>query len=162
MGNIEIILICLGGLIVGAGIGATVSSRLFGDRRREKKAEKRLAETEQELKSYRHEVAHHFEHTALLVENLTESYRDLHNHLADGAQGLMDLPHAPAPIGALSESNDETRIQPAIAEDISAPRDYAPKSYPYEPGMLDESFGLDRQAVEEHADTPIKQPAAAT
>jgi uncharacterized membrane-anchored protein YhcB (DUF1043 family) len=50
----------------------------------------RLQEAEQELSSYRDDVTKHFTETSRLVNNLTQSYRDVHEHLASSAMKLTN------------------------------------------------------------------------
>ncbi len=103
------------------------------------------------------DVVEHFTDTAALLNRLTESYRDVHNHLASGAAALCDddsasiLPRLPD--GSLSQLAQEPEL-----DNIQPPLDYAPKSSPDAPGMLNEEFGLERVEPEEQ---PEKAPEPA-
>ena len=82
--------------------------------------------------------------TATLVKKLTQSYQEVQDHLADGAnrlaldditrQRLLAALHSDAP------QAPRERLTPP-RENQEPPRDYAPKT-PNAPGMLDEHYGL--------------------
>jgi hypothetical protein len=90
-------------------------------------------------------VVEHFTETAKLLNNLTESYRDVHNHLAQGAATLCQG-EGPISLERLESRRDLTEI-PANLAHIQPPLDYAPKNSPDEKGMLNEEFGLDREPL---------------
>jgi uncharacterized membrane-anchored protein YhcB (DUF1043 family) len=97
----------------------------------------------QDKKAYEDEVVEHFTETATLLNNLTEQYRAVHNHLAKGASALC-LGRGPVSLEQLGGAHDESEI-PAYLADIRPPLDYAPKTSPGEKGMLNEEFGIDRK-----------------
>jgi uncharacterized membrane-anchored protein YhcB (DUF1043 family) len=88
-------------------------------------------------------VVEHFTDTAKLLNNLTESYRDVHNHLAKGAATLCQG-EGPISLDRLEDGRDTAEI-PAHLADVQPPLDYAPKTTPDEKGMLNEEFGLERK-----------------
>lgn len=104
---------------------------------------------------YQHSVSEHFEQTATLVNELTQRYRDVHEHLVQGAQSLCDDPKRPREdnparaFGNLGAAPAEAPVYtslPHATEDhetyaYHAPRDYATKS-PSDKGTLDERFGF--------------------
>ena len=69
------------GLVIGGFAGRSFSS----DTQKSREMQKQLDRVTQEQKDYQHEVAEHFTDTAKLLRNMAESYRDVHNHLATGA-----------------------------------------------------------------------------
>lgn len=80
-------------LIVIAAVISGVSGFLMGrnggdDKQIVNQLEEDLAKSREELKQYKTEVSSHFEQTATLVNDLTDHYRKVHQHLATGAQGL--------------------------------------------------------------------------
>ena len=78
------------GLIIGGAAGFFLG-RLDDFSKKEKQAmQDKLKQARQELVDYKHEVTEHFVATAGLVNNLTESYQAVHEHLAKGAQSLCD------------------------------------------------------------------------
>jgi len=147
-------------LVAGAGIGALLARRLAPDTRRQRELERSLDQLLQQQKDYQQEVVEHFSDTARLLNKLAESYRDVHNHLASGAGNLCDdrtgtilgrLPDAPA---------TETVAEPDLSA-VQAPLDYAPKASPFETGVLNEEFGLEKRPAEVEQ-TEIFEEAAAS
>ena len=77
-------------LVVGALAGYFLSRR-FGDTQQQVRALQADLDSErEEHASYRHEVSEHFTRTALAVNQLTESYRSVHQQLSEGAHALCD------------------------------------------------------------------------
>jgi len=134
-------LVCLvlGGLI---GYAIVVNASPDGGSSR-RTLENRLKSTEQQLQDYQAQVAQHFERTAELVNNLTESYRDVHEHLASGASRLADT-HVSEQFLANANrvwlKNDQTKELLDENSQIEPPKDWAP-----EKGTLSETFGLDHK-----------------
>lgn len=79
----SVALIGAAGVIVGAIIGFLMA-RLGGDS--QSKAE--LIAAREALDHYRSEVADHFKRSGALIAELTNSYRNVYQHMADGAQQL--------------------------------------------------------------------------
>ncbi len=105
----------------------------------------KLERVVQDKKAYEDEVVEHFTATATLLNNLTESYREVHNHLAHGAATLCQ---GKGPVSMERLRNDRDPAE--IPNDLVAPRpplDYAPKHSPDEKGMLNEEFGLERESL---------------
>lgn len=82
----------LAGLVLGAGIIMLLQ--------RKQGSGKTVRELQQEHEAFREQVADHFVETANLVNRLTDSYKEVFDHLQDGAQSLVDaetlrdkLPH---------------------------------------------------------------------
>ncbi len=131
---------------IAVGIIAFFGGIILGQRRGtsgkvQRELERQLGEMQQQQQSYQSEVTEHFMETAQLLDQLTNSYRDVHNHLAQGAHLLAGeavgktldmLPENP--------SREQSTLEAGV---ISPPLDYAPKSTPHDKGMLNEEFGLD-------------------
>ena len=130
-------------LLVGAGAGLLFSRRLSTDIRKQRELERNLDRLLQQQKDYQHEVVEHFTDTAKLLNNLAESYRDVHNHLASGASSLCDDQSGSILRRIPDASLTEFSSQPD-PESMQAPLDYAPKASPFETGVLNEEFGLDK------------------
>jgi uncharacterized membrane-anchored protein YhcB (DUF1043 family) len=147
-------LIALGAavLIVGLGIGMLVGRRTSPAAQKYRDVERKLDQILQDKKAYEDEVVEHFTDTAKLLNNLTESYRDVHNHLAKGAATLCQG-EGPVSLDRLEDGRDKAEI-PANLADIHPPLDYAPKTSPDEKGMLNEEFGLERQPTEPDPENP--------
>lgn len=141
------ILIAVGAscLLVGVAVGALLSRLFTPETRNYRELERRLAETGASVKNYRQDVSDHYVKTANLVDELTESYRELHNHLADGASRLLDTRGVEPLMRSIPSAKHVNDIADASSTPILPPLDYAPKSYPADKGMLDEDFGLDRK-----------------
>ncbi len=129
-------------LIVGFGLGMLLGQRSSASGKKHREVERRLDQVLQDKKAYEDDVVEHFSKTAQLLNQLTGSYRDVHNHLATGAEQLC-MGRGPVALDQLSRGADPAEIPEHLAN-ITPPLDYAPKSSPDETGMLNEEFGLDR------------------
>ncbi|OMH30349.1 YhcB family protein [Motiliproteus sp. MSK22-1] len=144
------------GLVIGLIIGRSGS-----DRQQCESLKSQLDSTSSELAEYKRNVSEHFTRTADLVNTLTESYQQVHHHLAQSANQLCDeelLTHrlqSPLAEQALPEQADELEPPPKSAgkdtpqkastdgaQAVEPPKDYAPKTDPDAEGTLSESFGL--------------------
>jgi uncharacterized membrane-anchored protein YhcB (DUF1043 family) len=150
-------LIVIGAVLaaIGLGIGILLGRGMSPDRQRFLEAERKLDEALQAKKTYEDEVVGHFTETAKLLNNLTDSYREVHNQLATGAATLCkDV--GPIPLGRLQNARDQGEI-PSDLANIQPPLDYAPKSSPDEPGMLNESFGMGGDLQKDRPPAPAKE-----
>lgn len=129
-------------LVVGLGIGLALGRRMSTAGQKLRETERKLDQVLQDKKTYEDEVVEHFTDTAQLLNNLTERYRDVHKHLAKGANELCQG-RGPVAMDLLESGRDGSEI-PAEMADIHPPLDYAPKSSPDQKGMLNEEFGIDR------------------
>jgi uncharacterized membrane-anchored protein YhcB (DUF1043 family) len=129
-------------LLAGLGIGLFLGRRTSSDGQRLRDAERKLDQLTQDKRAYEEEVVEHFTQTAALLNSLTDSYRNVHNHLANGAETLCHE-GGPISLGRLQGRADDAEI-PAHLARIQPPLDYAPKSSPEEKGMLNEEFGIER------------------
>lgn len=103
----------------------------------------KLDQVIEDKKAYESEVVEHFTETAKLLNNLTDSYREVHNQLASGAAALCK---GEGPISLeRAENNPNSAEIPVHLAHSQPPLDYAPKSSPEEKGMLNEEFGLERK-----------------
>lgn len=137
--------IAAGLLVAGIVIGLLVGRRQSPASQKYREVERKLDQVLQDKKVYEDEVVEHFGETAKLLNNLTESYREVHNHLALGAANLCQG-QGPVSLDRLQDSRDSAEI-PAQLADVQPPLDYAPKSSPDEKGMLNEEFGLERDKL---------------
>ena len=129
-----------GGLLVAIGIVlGLVIGRTWAPPSPGRDLERRLKETQDELNRYQQSVAEHFVETSKRVGALTQTYRELHEHLAKGAVSLAN-----AEIGrSVSDAGDKpARLEERKGDaQLEAPRDWAPR-VPGTAGMLSEEFGL--------------------
>lgn len=124
-------------LAIGAAIGF-VLAKSSSSHVQQKELEARLDSSKEELEKYQQDVAQHFMETSKKVGDLTQSYRDLHEHLAKGALSLANNEIGRELLAAADNTvNDKTLEQ----THVEAPKDWAPKT-PGTTGMLSEEFGL--------------------
>ncbi|MBU2966106.1 DUF1043 family protein [Amphritea sp. 2_MG-2023] len=153
-------------LLAGALIGYLMGRS--GDTSSQKKLTSQLNEAQRDLSDYKEKVNGHFEKTAELVNNLTESYKQVHQHLAQGSETLCMGVHSPDKLSSDGKPQIEEQplaeavetkadIEPAATvtepvvdepEVVEPPRDYAPKK-PDEEGMLSDKYGLKKRSDSE-------------
>jgi hypothetical protein len=136
--------------ILGLLLGWLAGRRTSGAAKKYRDIALKLDQVMQDKKAYEGEVVEHFTETAKLLNNLTESYREVHNHLAQGASTLCQGV-GPVSLERLENRHDPAEI-PANLAHIQPPLDYAPKHSPDEKGMLNEEFGLDRKPAKAATD----------
>ena len=90
--------------------------------------------------SYRQEVAAHFGKTAELLEHLLGNYREVHNHLAQGAETLCEQ----GTVKVLKRLPDDRVTEQQVPNTVDPPRDYAPKITQGGKSVLDEDFGIEK------------------
>lgn len=134
-----LILVGVLGLALGA-ILAFLATRNRQNLDRTQELELRLKEANSKLEDFQLQVNEHFDQTAQLVHNLTQSYRDVHEYLANSAMRLssQDIGRQmlEAGSGELSDTEDNLSVLP--------PRDWAPKA-PGQKGTLSEEFGIEKE-----------------
>jgi len=94
MGNIGISGVWIIGalaLACGFALGAATNHLLRGGRRA-RNLENELSELRTQFDDYRAQVSEHFRGTSKLVQKMTDSYRDVYEHLAGGSQALCQTP----------------------------------------------------------------------
>lgn len=129
----------LGGWLLGQRGSATNDSR-------EQELEETISVLKHKHEQYQHSVHTHFAQTAELVGQLTQDYRKVYEHLSEGAATLCDQNQLPQTLVQAIEADQNREIDP---NQTRAPLDYAPKSSPDEPGMLNERYGLETPAFKE-------------
>lgn len=146
--DFQIFAIVSASFIVGAGLGALLSARFTHSAKKTQTVEKHLHDTQDALKNYQIEVTQHFAETAQLLKKMAESYRDVHNHLASGANNLskdgsgMPMMQKLPEIDTIKGDNEEpTTVRP--------PLDYAPKHSPYDRGTLSGDYHLEKVELNE-------------
>ncbi|WP_159931103.1 YhcB family protein [Oceanicoccus sp. KOV_DT_Chl] len=143
-----VITVGLAATIIGALIGFFIAQKTAPSQQSQKLMETQLKEMQLQQENYQHEVAEHFVETADLLNHLTNSYRDVHNHLAKGAQSLAGE-HASENLKAIPVTTSTAKKKPdTVEEHTMPPLDYAPKT-PNQPGMLNEEFGLEKTKRQE-------------
>lgn len=152
MYSLELLLtVGLAATIIGLIAGYLITQITSPSEQSQRQMESRLKDLQQQQENYQHEVSEHFEETAKLLNQMTDSYREVHKHLAKGAQ-LLAGDTASQSLKSLSDNSDSDTVE--LDENIMPPLDYAPKKAPNAPGMLNEEFGLDKEKPESEADIP--------
>ena len=107
------------------------------------RTQRQMDEMQARFEAYQNEVVTHFNTTANLVKKLTQSYQDVQEHLAEGANRLaLDEQTRQRLLAALhSDAPQPHRERITPPHSTEPPLDYAPKT-PNAPGMLDEQYGL--------------------
>ena len=103
----------------GIACGIGIAFLIPGGHRRTQELQEKLQLLQQEFDSYRDEVGQHFMTTSQLVQKMTESYRDVYEHLAMGSQALcqepistprLDIPEHPT-LESTSSKQDSEEVE---------------------------------------------------
>lgn len=140
--------------LLGLLIGIPLGRRTSNADQKYRKVERKLDQVLQDKKLYEDEVVEHFTETAQLLNSLTDSYRGVHNHLAEGAASLC-RGQGPISLEQIGRNRDPSEI-PAEFAAVQQPLDYAPKTSPDEKGMLAEEFGLERPPHDDSTEQVVK------
>lgn len=135
---------------VGLCIGAVLFNQFKSDAAKVRALEQLLEELQAEHDAYKEDVHGHFDATAKLVNNLTNSYRDVYQHLASGAQtlcpesiaGQLTINPEASDIFLVADPENKQALSNIKEEGSIPPQDYAAKSNPDQLGNLSEEFGL--------------------
>jgi uncharacterized membrane-anchored protein YhcB (DUF1043 family) len=133
----------------GMVVGGLLFNRMSPDQNKNRELEKHLHDKQEEIKSYQQEVKQHFNETSHLLKQLAENYREVHNHLAQGAADLCEKDPTQPIIKKLPEMQAIEINEPI--ESIQAPLDYAPKSTPFDKSALSEDYDLEKVSVHDTA-----------
>ncbi|AMX02039.1 YhcB family protein [Microbulbifer thermotolerans] len=139
-----LILVGILGLALGALLAFLAVRSRGNSTARTQELELRLREANQKLEDFQLQVNEHFDQTAQLVHNLTESYREVHEYLANSALRLssQDIGRQMLEAGSGKLSDNDEHLQEVVAP----PRDWAPKE-PGAKGTLAEDFGLEKEPL---------------
>ena len=136
------------GIVIGAVVGLLVG--LFFGRRsapgnqENRELEQKLDDAKANYERFEQRVNAHFSDTAGRLNALTDSYREVYEHIARGAADLCPNENGAA-FNALSAPDTQPQTIEADSVVVEPPRDYAPKSSDDDPGVLHERFGLEEQ-----------------
>lgn len=141
----------LGGMLVGA----LLYHLLAGSKAECGKLQGQLDEMHHEFNDYQSKVSDHFSTTSHLINKLTDSYRNVHEHMASGAENLCEdesvknlLSDSLLSSNALL-SDKITKRRTERTKPLEQPKDYAPKTQPDEKGTLSEAFSVKEDAITE-------------
>lgn len=134
---------------VGMCIGAVLFKVFKSDAAKVELLEEQLEELQSGYEDYKSNVHSHFDTTARLVNDLSDSYCNVYRHLASGAQSLCPE-NISSQLFLAAQNQDLLRATNLntengnSSEELAPPRDYATKSSPDQKGNLAEDFGLDK------------------
>jgi len=140
-------LIGIGCFLGGAALGALLFKMLGSDEVRIDALEQQLQTLTNEHENYKNNVHAHFSSSAQLLNRLTESYKDVYVHMADGARSLCPdyisnqltlNSDNKTLLGANTPRYDES------ARPIAPPLDYAPKPGPDQKHAMDDDFRVEK------------------
>lgn len=138
-------LTAIGCLAGGILIGVIIASRLGTSPARVQELENQIRELKDTHNNYRENVSDHFSMTAELFQHMTESYKEVYQHLASGAQELCNSDVASKLLPARTEPEFQHEGNDLrLASVINPPKDYAAKQKPGQKGALSEDFGIDK------------------
>ena len=140
-------LIAIGSLAVGIVIGIAFTRRLGTDATRIQQLEEKLESMSESHTEYRTNVSEHFNMTSELINQMTDSYKKVYEHLASGAQDLCSDQVAEKLLPLQSDAMFENETVGANQNQIEVPKDYAIKTNPEQIGTLSEGFGLKNPKV---------------
>jgi uncharacterized membrane-anchored protein YhcB (DUF1043 family) len=142
MSTLTIIITAATFFLIGAGLGHLFARQNKSGDHSARDLEKKLAQSERQLKRYQQEVTEHFLKVSHLTTNMSQSYRQIHEHLATSAIRLAspEIGRQLLKSGGSDLNLTDEDGKPLIsAEDVQPPRDYAPK---VPGGILSEDYGL--------------------
>lgn len=145
----ETLFIGLLALAIGLIIGFVLARTLHPQARERKDLEEQLLQSQDQLKSYQQEVTAHFAKTSDLINNLSHSYRDVHEHLATSAMHLTN-PEISRQLVDAGFGRQDSNANLLSGETPEPPKDYAPK---VPGGILSEEYGLKEETPKPDAPT---------
>jgi uncharacterized membrane-anchored protein YhcB (DUF1043 family) len=126
-------------LLCGTALGAFLL-HIFRSNVYSRELEDRLNEAESSLQNYQRDVAESFSQTSKHISDMTQCYREMHEHLASSALKLA-TPEISRKILDSANSLGEAKTTYMNAQHIEPPRDWAPKPVGAK-GALAEDYGL--------------------
>jgi len=80
------------GIIVAAAAGFFIGRNFSGEAREKSRLEQEVQEKQAELDAFRNKVTNHFEKTADLFNQVSDSYQSLYDHIAQSSNQLCSAP----------------------------------------------------------------------
>ena len=139
--DVDTIVLLVIALVTGLLLGYLAGRVFSRAAQRKRMLTEELKQNQQSSEVFHHDVTEHFVKTSELIKNLTASYAELHQHLADSASKLADAETASKIAEAGSVQLE--LILPEQGQQAQAPKDYAPGG-----GILEDGYGT----VEELSD----------
>lgn len=147
-------LVAVGCLAVGAVIGVVIASRMNTSPSRVQELENQIRSLKETHSEYRDNVSDHFSMTSELVHHMTESYKEVYQHLASGAQDLCPSEVANKLLPAASDAVFDSSSPDEETSGLIPPKDYAAKQDPEQKGALAEDFGIGKSKSLSDEDVP--------
>jgi hypothetical protein len=138
----ELVFAAIAGAVVGLLIGFFTGRRLAPGTQENLDLKQKLEEARAATEQFEQKVNAHFAETAGKLNSLTQNYREVYAHLAQGASELCTPDGKPTFDALAAPSAEGPQTIDADSVILEPPRDYAPKTSPDAPGVLNESFGL--------------------
>ena len=138
----ELIFVAIAAAAAGLLIGFFTGRRMSPGSQQSRDLEQQLEDVKAAQENYENRVHAHFADTATRLNSLTENYREVYESIARGAADLSPQ-NAAAAFTALQSPEEGPETIEADSVMVEPPRDYAPKTSPDDPGMLNERFGLE-------------------
>lgn len=135
------------------GISAGLLGLLFGlllhkflgrAERKSRDLEKNLEAAVSDKTQFKQEVATHFSSTAALLNDFTQKYKEIHEHLAQGADELCRDDEGNS---LLQNTVLDSDAAAKLDKPLSPPLDYAPKDDAKNSGTLAEDYGLEKLSL---------------
>lgn len=117
------------GLVAGIGIGIYLNQMGVLRSKKQIELEAQLHQARDNLQQYKQDVARHFVQTSGLINNMTQSYRAVFEHLSDGAKRLcgddyhellLDPPPAQPLVEQQTVNTNSQDEQPAVIPAVAA------------------------------------------
>lgn len=86
------IILTIAGLLIAAGLGFYFGRNFSHNAQQQSRLETELNEKQQELDAFRNKVNNHFEKTADLFNQVSDSYQSLYDHMANSSNQLCATP----------------------------------------------------------------------
>jgi uncharacterized protein len=150
-----VLIISLAALLFGLGLGVLLGRGRLGQGGSTQLAG-RLQQAEAELENYQHQVAKHFVDTSQRISDLTQSYKELHQHLAEGAARLASPDISRKLLEAAESKSVVAEVVPHSEVSLEPPKDWAPKMPGQKGGLSDEYEGLDTPPPNTFTPPPYK------
>lgn len=140
---------------LGALFGAFLFMKFSPEQKKARNIIKHLHEQQDEFKNYQLGVTQHFVDTSRLLKQLSDSYSNLHNHLAKGAENLCAQNTITPIIQPIPSIDSSSPGNPMDIENLNPPLDYAPRTTPYDRGTLNEEYGLEKVHIEPESTSKV-------
>lgn len=152
----HLIIVGVGMLLAGGIIGLAIGRNASPQNKAAEELKEQLEHNKAQQQEYQQEVAEHFAETAKLVNSMNQSYKEVHEHLANSSLKLSN-PDVSRQI--LEAGTSHPALETESMEELQEqPRDWAPKN-PGDKGTLSEDFGLEKSASTDPDEEENKTPA---